>query len=187
MFSIVTVILGIAAVSIADAAPAEDGSRHSIFGDGLCLLSAFFYGLYTVILRKELADDEKVSMTLFFGCIGLFNLTLFMPVLMVYHWYHPEILHQSPNVIGLCVAKGLFDNVLSDYLWARAVLLLGPTLATVGLSLQVPMAIVAEFFVGSATWKRSLGRTTLTLAGGGLVLGGFFGLQREELIQEVYA
>ena len=26
---------------------------------------------------------------------------------------------------GLVVAKGLLDNVLSDYLWARAILLLG--------------------------------------------------------------
>jgi solute carrier family 35 protein F5 len=29
------------------------------------------------------------------------------------------------RVFGLIVAKGLLDNVLSDYLWARAILLLG--------------------------------------------------------------
>lgn len=30
------------------------------------------------------------------------------------------------------MAKGVFDNVLSDYLWARAVLLTSPTVTTVG-------------------------------------------------------
>lgn len=29
------------------------------------------------------------------------------------------------RVLGLMVAKGLLDNVLSDYLWARSILLLG--------------------------------------------------------------
>ena len=31
----------------------------------------------------------------------------------------------SWRVFGLMVAKGLLDNVLSDYLWARAILLVG--------------------------------------------------------------
>ena len=31
----------------------------------------------------------------------------------------------TPSSFGLVVAKGLLDNVLSDYLWARAILLLG--------------------------------------------------------------
>ena len=33
-------------------------------------------------------------------------------------------------------AKGLVDNVLSDYLWAVAVLLTSPSVATVGMSLH---------------------------------------------------
>ena len=45
---------------------------------------------------------------------------------------------------GLLVCKGLFDNVLSDYLWAQAVLLTSPAVATVGMSLTVPLAIVSE-------------------------------------------
>ena len=184
--SISTVILGIAAVAIADARPTEGSGSSSIVGDVLCLVSAFCYGLYTVVLRKELADDERVSMTFFFGCVGLFNMTMFFPVLLMYRVFHPAIFQVSGKNIWLCIAKGLFDNVLSDYLWARAVLLLGPTLATVGLSLQVPMAIVAEILFGRAAWIGQVGRTFLTFLGGALVLGGFFGLQREELVDEAY-
>lgn len=38
--------------------------------------------------------------------------------------------------MGLLVLKGLLDNVLSDYLWARAVLLTSPTVATCGTTIQ---------------------------------------------------
>ena len=39
------------------------------------------------------------------------------------------------------------NNVLSDYLWARAVVLTTPTVATVGLSLTIPLAFVSDLFV----------------------------------------
>eukprot|EP00963_Diacronema_lutheri_P002894 scaffold227_cov394-Pavlova_lutheri.AAC.2 len=184
--SISTVIVGIIAVSVADSGPTRADGGNSMVGDALCLLSALCYGLFTVVLRKELGNDERVSMTFFFGCVGLFNLTFFLPVVLVYSLYHPEFFYITSSDFGLCLIKGLFDNVLSDYLWARAVLLLGPTLATVGLSLEVPMAIVAEFVVGHAPWAGHFGRTVLTFLGGALVLGGFFGLQREELVDEAY-
>ena len=59
----------------------------------------------------------------------------------------PRPMHQASltaPVLGLIVLKGLLDNVLSDYLWARAVLLTSPAVATVGVSLTIPMAIASE-------------------------------------------
>ena len=50
---------------------------------------------------------------------------------------------------------GLLDYVLSDYLWARAVMLIGPTVATLGLSVQIPMAAAADLFLGKARWIAS--------------------------------
>ena len=48
------------------------------------------------------------------------------------------------RILGWIVLKGLFDNVLSDYLWARAVMLTTPTIATVGLGLTVPLSVLAS-------------------------------------------
>ena len=62
----------------------------------------------------------------------------------------PRPMHQASltaPVLGLIVLKGLLDNVLSDYLWARAVLLTSPAVATVGLSLTIPMAIASELLL----------------------------------------
>ena len=42
------------------------------------------------------------------------------------------------------------DNVLSDYLWAKAVLLTTTTVATAGLTIQVPLAAVVDMLIGNA-------------------------------------
>ena len=45
---------------------------------------------------------------------------------------------------------GLLDNVLSDYLWAKAVLLTTTTVATAGLTIQVPLAAIVDTITGNA-------------------------------------
>ncbi|KAI4356427.1 hypothetical protein L6164_000449 [Bauhinia variegata] len=45
---------------------------------------------------------------------------------------------------------GLLDNVLSDYLWAKAVLLTSTTVASAGLAIQVPMAAVVDTLTGNS-------------------------------------
>jgi solute carrier family 35 protein F5 len=45
-------------------------------------------------------------------------------------------------VFGFVMLNALFDDVIADYLWARSVLLTSPTVATVGLSMTIPMAIL---------------------------------------------
>ena len=48
----------------------------------------------------------------------------------------------------MILVAGLLDNVLSDYLWAKAVLLTTTTVATAGLAVQVPMAAVVDCLRG---------------------------------------
>lgn len=152
-------------------------------------------------------------------------------------------------MFGLMVVKGLADNVLSDYLWARAILLVGeeagrcgalpasarsrvcllrasrpslpdgdppcrgsppglrllmwpcafvgwqcpqlhrrmtpcsspslpagPTIATAGLALQVPLAVLLDALLRSPAWLSHAGSAVLTMLGGAIVLVGFFGV-----------
>lgn len=44
----------------------------------------------------------------------------------------------------------MLDNVLSDYLWAQAVLLTTTTVATAGLTIQVPLAAIVDAVMGNA-------------------------------------
>ena len=50
-------------------------------------------------------------------------------------------------VFGFVLLGGIFNNVISDYLWARSVVLTSPTVATVGLSITIPFAILSDYIV----------------------------------------
>ncbi len=69
---------------------------------------------------------------------------------------------------------GLLDYVAADYFWARAVLLLSPTAATLGLAAQIPLACIGDALLGEPVWLAS-GRATALTAGGALaILCGVF-------------
>jgi solute carrier family 35 protein F5 len=78
------------------------------------------------------------------------------------------------------MANGILNSVLSDYLWARAVVLTSATVATVGLGLTIPLAIASDWVMGHAnvlSLQSVLGALT--------VLAGFIlvniGTKEEEL------
>ena len=45
--------------------------------------------------------------------------------------------------------NGLCNSVLSDYLWARSVVLTSPTVATIGMSITIPLAMISDLFIQS--------------------------------------
>ncbi|KAL4458711.1 hypothetical protein ABPG75_013576 [Micractinium tetrahymenae] len=175
---ILLLIVGTAMVTLADGKYSEDASaaRQSVAGDLLCLLSAVIYGAYTVSIRKLLREDEDTPMTMFFGFMGLLIFASVGPLLLVLWLAGVGLGVMSWRVFGLMVVKGLADNVLSDYLWARAILLVGPTIATAGLALQVPLAVLLDALLRSPAWLAHAGSAVLTLLGGAVVLAGFFGV-----------
>ena len=46
--------------------------------------------------------------------------------------------------MGSLFANGLVGTVISDYLWVLAVLLVSPVVATAGLSLTIPLSMIAD-------------------------------------------
>lgn len=45
--------------------------------------------------------------------------------------------------------NGLCNSVLSDYLWARSVVLTSPTVATIGMSITIPLAMISDLIIQS--------------------------------------
>lgn len=70
----------------------------------------------------------------------------------------------------------MFDYALADFLWAQTVLLLGPTVAALGLSIQIPIATVIDLLIGDPAWLKTAGSIALTASGTLLILLGFFGV-----------
>lgn len=65
--------------------------------------------------------------------------------------------------------SGLLDNVLSDYLWAKAILLTSTTVATAGLTIQVPLAAIVDSLTGNAP-------NLMDYIGAAAVMVGFAGI-----------
>jgi len=156
------------------------GKKESFLGDVIALVSAALYGAYGAGLR--LSDDSERAPMKFFGMLGLWNFVYFAAPMAVYLGVRSPskslakqtgFLGAPPGRdFGLVIAKGLFDNALSDFLWAQAVVRTTPTVATVGLSLTIPLAFLTDAFVTKdlPTTQRSL---ALQVVGALLVLAGF--------------
>ncbi|XP_047168694.1 thiamine-repressible mitochondrial transport protein THI74 isoform X2 [Vigna umbellata] len=122
------------------------------------LVSLAFLGLYAVyitLIRMKLPDSDgksgEASTAQFLGYLGLFNVLIFLPVALILNITKMESFSSLTwKQLSLIIGKGLLDNVLSDYLWAKAVLLTSTTVATAGLTIQVPLAAIVDTLSGHA-------------------------------------
>ena len=178
-----------------DMSQGGDGSGSSsisfesqVWGDIAGLISAVGYGIYTVLLRSLCSDENRISMNLFLGYIGIVNSISLSPILAFIYanidndsniQYDAESngrllrllesQHLTWFVFFCLVIKGLLDNVLSDYLWARGIILTSATVATVGLGLTIPLALLSDLFVMKRTDVWTFG----SVVGAFFVLLGF--------------
>ncbi|XP_057507889.1 thiamine-repressible mitochondrial transport protein THI74-like [Actinidia eriantha] len=156
---LISVLLCMGGTIIVSLGDSETGlsviSSNPVLGDILALASAALYAVYITLIRKKLPDDDgksgHVSMAQFLGYLGFFNVLIFLPVALILNFTSLEPFNVLMwKQLGLIVGKGLLDNVLSDYLWAKAVLLTTTTVATAGLTIQVPLAAVVDSLTGNA-------------------------------------
>ncbi|XP_013628771.1 PREDICTED: thiamine-repressible mitochondrial transport protein THI74-like [Brassica oleracea var. oleracea] len=155
LFSVLLCMSGTIIVSLGDSESNSTATaKNPLLGDVLSLLSAAFYAVYITLIRKKLPDDDekngRFSMAQLLGFLGLFNFFIFLPVALILNFTKRERFNSlTLKQLGLVVGKGLLDNVLSDYLWAKAVLLTTTTVATAGLTIQVPLAAIVDTLAGN--------------------------------------
>jgi solute carrier family 35, member F5 len=158
---------GAALVSWGDTTSPGAANNNTWWGDALALASALCYGLYTTAIRRLVPDGGTVSLSVFFGFLGAFNSVLLLPLVVGLALGGVEDVGRvTPSFVGWVLAKGLFDNVLSDVIWAHAIVISSATLATVGLALTIPLAMLAELLLHAAVPSPALaGGSALVVAG----------------------
>eukprot|EP00603_Paraphysomonas_imperforata_P011694 CAMPEP_0114461398 /NCGR_PEP_ID=MMETSP0104-20121206/6254_1 /TAXON_ID=37642 ORGANISM="Paraphysomonas imperforata, Strain PA2" /NCGR_SAMPLE_ID=MMETSP0104 /ASSEMBLY_ACC=CAM_ASM_000202 /LENGTH=451 /DNA_ID=CAMNT_0001634167 /DNA_START=49 /DNA_END=1404 /DNA_ORIENTATION=+ len=170
---------GVALIAVQDE---NDDSPQTFFGDLVALGAAAFYGLYTTTIRVQVPEEEgaqdAVSMQLLFGYIGALTAVGLSPCLFFLSVFHlGNLAELTGEVFGFLVLGSIFNNVISDYLWARSVVLTSPTIATVGLSITIPLAILSDFvFFGTIP-------TVFSGSGAVLVIVGFVIISAEQRLR----
>lgn len=105
-------LAGIVLISMVDlSSDNNDGDRGTFphksqaqiaIGDAMALVSAVVYGLYVVVMKQRVGNEDRVDMPLFFGLVGCFNIALLWPLFFVLHWTGIEPVSFSRPFFGGC-------------------------------------------------------------------------------------
>ncbi|AJS95882.1 CHS_3a_G0039780.mRNA.1.CDS.1 [Saccharomyces cerevisiae] len=154
---------------IADVSGDDNDAVQVLIGNLLALAGAVLYGVYSTLLKREVGDETRVNMKIFFGFVGLFNLLFLWPSLIVLDFFGWErfSLPKDPKVVVIIFVNCLITFV-SDFCWAKAMLLTSPLTVTVGLSITIPLAMFGDVIFKHKTMS------ALYLFGAALILGSFF-------------
>ncbi|KAK7377131.1 hypothetical protein VNO80_02551 [Phaseolus coccineus] len=128
----------------------SDTQKHSIIGDVFGLLSAVCYGLFTVVLKNSAGSGDMVDMEKLFGCIGIYSFLGFWWLAWPLSAVGIEPYFKFPSSIStweIVIANSIFSSVISDFLWALSIVWTTPLVATLGMSLTIPIAMIADMVI----------------------------------------
>jgi len=146
IIGVAVVLCGSILIFVDDMKTGEAGTQPIIIGDSLAIISAFIYASWTTLIKFCLVDESKMSISLFLGLLGLCNGVILWPLFFLLNRIHYEPLQMPDNrTFQLLTAIG-FINIFSDFLWAKSILLTSPVIATIGLTLTVPLSFVADYY-----------------------------------------
>ncbi|GJJ09516.1 hypothetical protein Clacol_003739 [Clathrus columnatus] len=164
IITVATSFVGVLLVCLSDNSQSGTSPSRPILGDFLAVLSALFYALYVLLLKLRVKEESRINMQLFFGFVGMFNITLMIPVAIILHilGYEKFSLPHTTNEWGAVVIN-MFITWSSDYLYVLAMLKTTPVVVTIGLSLTIPLAVIGDTLLDRTVLGQAIAGASLVL------------------------
>ena len=153
----------------------SDLQKTKFWGDIIAFISAAIYGMYITCIRLKVPEDTDpqdsgLSMQLLFGYIGIINIAALFPLSLAFILINFDGVDSiTIGIIAFIFINTSFDNLLADFLWGRSTLLTSPTIATLGMSLTIPLAMISDMILG----KSDASGKKWSIFGAILVVAGF--------------
>ena len=167
---VIVSLTGFGVIAFADKRDAlENSTTKPLIGDLLSLMSAISYALYATFLKIKVPEGEESAFkfSYFLGFVGLCNDVILIAPLIIFDVTGFETFEWPPNdTLMLLSINAFFGTFISDYCWAKSVLLLGPFLTTLGITITFPLSVIFDSLVNDAkfSWLYAIGSTLIFTA-----------------------
>lgn len=101
------------------------------------------------------------------GFVGLINIVVLFPLFPIFNYTGIEVFSwPNKETFIFLTINAFIGTFISDYCWARSVILLGPLITTLGISLTVPLSLLSSSFIDhtSFTWLYILGSLLILIS-----------------------
>jgi len=144
LVAVLFTVSGVVLVSYADL-KLEDGIP---LGSLWTVAGAVFYSSYIVFLRRKIDHEDKLDVPMFFGFVGLFTFLFLWPLFFVLHFTNHERFEwpERAQLLALLL-NGLVGTVLSELLWLFGCFYTSSLIATLSISLTIPLTTFADVLV----------------------------------------
>ena len=147
-FMIALSITGMTLIAYEDNEEVEvsESAAFQIRGDLLAIMSAVSYAIYATYLKIKVPnDDSSFHFSYFLGFVGLFNDILVLPLFPIFHEIGLETFGwPSKHKLVLLTINAFLGTFISDYCWGKSVVLLGPFVTTLGMTVTFPLSVLAD-------------------------------------------
>eukprot|EP00353_Schmidingerella_taraikaensis_P012151 CAMPEP_0185588252 /NCGR_PEP_ID=MMETSP0434-20130131/52314_1 /TAXON_ID=626734 ORGANISM="Favella taraikaensis, Strain Fe Narragansett Bay" /NCGR_SAMPLE_ID=MMETSP0434 /ASSEMBLY_ACC=CAM_ASM_000379 /LENGTH=306 /DNA_ID=CAMNT_0028210759 /DNA_START=203 /DNA_END=1119 /DNA_ORIENTATION=- len=182
---IVVSMSGFVLIAVEDKNDSTDETEKPILGDALSLLSALSYGFYATYLKIKVPESEEATFkfSYFLGFVGLCNDVLLIPLFFIFNATGFETFEwPDKHTLLLLSINALVGTCISDYCWGKSVILLGPFVTTLGITITFPLSAIFDTVVNGAkfTWLYFLGSILIFAAFGVIMVSEWRRKKRQE-------
>ncbi|CAI2368664.1 unnamed protein product [Moneuplotes crassus] len=148
----------------------DDGqAKNRILGDAFTLISALLYGCYATFLKYKVPEEaeKNFDMSVFLGYVGLINIVVLLPLFPIFHFTGIEVFRWPNGKTLMFLSLNAFlGSCISDFCWAKSVVILGPLFTQLGISLTIPLGMLATSLIDHVSfgWTYYLGTAMIFLS-----------------------